>query len=207
MTQPLHLEIVDSRTCDIAEEWPNLSPSEHDVSRRFRSSVHQACYIVAHSRLRKMLAACIQCDPANVRVVRAHCPRCGRPGGRPHLDIEPIPIHFSLSHSDWLAAVVVADSPVGIDVQHVRSGLRGLAGQLHPAEQAQIGESDSRLARCWTRKEAVLKAVGVGVAHGVRHPYVGAGGPPIQPPGFRLTDLAVPAGFSCAMALVTTSES
>lgn len=84
-------------------------------------------------------------------------------------------IDFSISHAGrWVWAAFCRDAPVGIDVEELRllDDLGDLVGVLHPAEAASIrlqaGE-DARAAaffRCWTRKEAVLKAVGEGLMRG-----------------------------------------
>src|ERR1700742_4149820 len=99
------------------------------------------------------------------------CLHCGDQNhGRPFLaDRE---LEFSLSRTDGMAVVAVADSPVGVDVEH-RAGLRD------PDSVARMTLSRSELADCddcpetrrvshvlsaWTRKEAYLKGVGVGLA-------------------------------------------
>jgi phosphopantetheinyl transferase len=80
---------------------------------------------------------------------------------------------FNLSHSDdWIACVVSHRILVGIDVetfQHLRNYLDLLAMTTHPAERCIIDQATAarRLAlfkRCWTRKEAVLKATGMGLS-------------------------------------------
>jgi 4'-phosphopantetheinyl transferase len=95
---------------------------------------------------------------------------CRGPYGKPFLPDAPA---FSLSHSDrWIACAVSVRDPIGMDIEtFARLGdYRSLLGFVsHPAERRCIEEAmpHERLPlfkRCWTRKEAVLKAVGKGIA-------------------------------------------
>jgi 4'-phosphopantetheinyl transferase len=90
--------------------------------------------------------------------------------GKPFLPDCP---SFNLSHSgSWVACAVGRSEPVGIDVEafeHLQDYRDLLATTTHPAEYRSIDEAapDRRLAlfkRCWTRKEAVLKATGKGLS-------------------------------------------
>ncbi|MFI1648328.1 4'-phosphopantetheinyl transferase superfamily protein [Streptomyces avidinii] len=47
-------------------------------------------------------------------------------------------------------------------------------------------------ARCWTRREAVLKSTGEGLAHGARLPYVGTAAEPARTAEHQVYDLPVP---------------
>lgn len=81
-------------------------------------------------------------------------------------------LEFSISHSGrWVWAAFSWVAPVGIDIEEIDSlnDLAGLVDALHPAESAAIrrlppSEANSAFYRCWTRKEAVLKAVGEGLS-------------------------------------------
>ncbi|TDT30086.1 4'-phosphopantetheinyl transferase [Naumannella halotolerans] len=194
--------MVDSRRCDIDEQLRRLSPHERSTCDKIGNQTHRRGWICAHSQLRQLIAAMIGCAPSEVQFGRRPCPVCGGEGGRPVLATdEAHRIHFSISHSDWLVAIAVADRPVGIDVQVLRQNTYSLLNELSPVEQRQIGTSASRMNRCWARKEAVLKAAGIGIAHGLRAPHVGGADQPHQPPGFEISDLDVPRGFHGAVAV------
>ena len=97
--------------------------------------------------------------------------------GKPFLRDYPN-IHFNLSHCPGAALCVVADSPVGCDVERVPVSLdMDLCRQVCcESELAGILASPSPAAAftaLWTRKEALLKYTGEGIA-GVG--AVGAGG-------------------------------
>ncbi|HUA82010.1 MAG TPA: 4'-phosphopantetheinyl transferase superfamily protein [Dyella sp.] len=91
------------------------------------------------------------------------------PRGKPFLPNAPA---YNLSHSgSWVACAVSRDESVGIDVEtfaRLKDYRDLLAVIAHPAERRYIEQapSDDRLTlfkRCWTRKEAVLKATGEGL--------------------------------------------
>lgn len=80
-------------------------------------------------------------------------------------------IHFSISHSGNMVWVALCrGATVGIDVEEERniSDILELAELLHPAEKKSllhiVNDKLTKLFfRCWTRKEAVLKACGQGL--------------------------------------------
>lgn len=204
MIDSVKVELIDSRSGDPERYLSDLSVSERRVCSRFTRAEYRASYIAAHARLRQLLSDLVGCEPWAVPIVQSPCPRCGGSGGRPELAQRPLPVHFSITHSKWLVAIAVSESArVGVDIQSIHHGLGGIARQLHPVERVQVGESALRLARCWTRKEASLKALGIGVAHGIQEPLVGAGDQPVQPLGYELVDLEVPPEFYGAVAILS----
>ncbi|WP_234017625.1 MULTISPECIES: 4'-phosphopantetheinyl transferase superfamily protein [unclassified Streptomyces] len=100
------------------------------------------------------------------------CPGCGGPHGRPAVAGPPgEELHFSLSHSGGPALLAFAARPVGVDIERVPGGRDGpdAAASLHTLEQAELAAlppvyRPAASARCWTRKEACLKATGAGIS-------------------------------------------
>jgi 4'-phosphopantetheinyl transferase len=161
-------------------------------------------------------------------VDRAPCPSCGGPHGRPLLRGAPggpPQPYVSVASSGPLVAVAVSASwPVGVDVESFDgtgfAGFREVA--LHPDEREHVRGAAAR-ATVWARKEAVLKAAGVGLLvdpatvvvsapgtpaalldwprdpHRVRRPeYL-----PLPDPGsVRVVDVEAPAGYAAAVAVV-----
>ncbi|MFF3246813.1 4'-phosphopantetheinyl transferase family protein [Streptomyces sp. NPDC002870] len=148
-----------------------LDAAERTRAARFVHAPDSALYAVAHVALRRVLAAYLRISPADVRFARDSCPSCGGPHGRPVLDgASPRTLHFSLSHSPGLVLIAVAEAPVGVDVERVRSSEAAaiLVPSLHPAERAELArlpDEQLPMAVCclWTRKEAYLKGIGTGL--------------------------------------------
>ncbi|HEX9466333.1 MAG TPA: 4'-phosphopantetheinyl transferase superfamily protein [Alphaproteobacteria bacterium] len=112
-----------------------------------------------------------RCILASVLAVTGEALRFGRTGlGKPVV-VGADDLDFSVSHADRLCLIAVArGASVGIDVERVtpRLTLDALAqGFLCPAELALMRGADNRLRtlyRFWTRKEAYVKALGIGLS-------------------------------------------
>ena len=90
--------------------------------------------------------------------VGRRCDSCGGSHGRPTLEIRgSMPLWGSLARSGDVAAVAVSTAPVGVDVERRTEELPDPGAVLAPGEDA----ADVLLA--WVRKEAALKAAGVGL--------------------------------------------
>lgn len=112
----------------------------------------------------------------------AHCAAlCRAPTGgwQKNADNVPVPnegFYWSVSHKREWAAAVIADHPVGIDIEKIAPRrdelvLDELAGD---EEWAIIGDrSWDSFFRLWTAKEATLKANGVGIGKFARCRLVG----------------------------------
>jgi 4'-phosphopantetheinyl transferase len=84
-------------------------------------------------------------------------------------DGRPLPfdgIHWSLTHKTEYVGAVVSQAAIGIDLEKAQPRrTRGLFGKAASAAEWQLagGQSWDNFHRFWTAKEAVLKAVGVGL--------------------------------------------
>ena len=141
--------------------------------------------------------------------------------GKPRLAHPGAPA-FNLSHTDGLALVAVARSPVGIDVERLRplADAPGLARRfLAPAEATAVAAGgaaarDAAFLRVWTRKEAVLKASGHGLALDTRAIEVGTGprrrvltlAAAREAGDFELLSLPVARGWVAALALAASPD-
>ena len=85
----------------------------------------------------------------------------------------PIPVngvHWSLSHKTDIVGGVAAPLPVGLDLETIRPVSDGLMFKVAGDDEWRLVSGDRQHAffRFWTAKEAVLKAVGKGIA-GLSH--------------------------------------
>ncbi len=142
-----------------------LSTDEQRRADRFHFAHHRQRFTIARGVLRSLLGHYLGHTPEAVRF------RLG-PYGKPALP-DPARLFFNLSHSHDLALVAVTEAgQVGIDVEKVRPMVD--ADQLadryfSPRETARLRAltEEVRLAsffRCWTRKEAYIKATGLGMS-------------------------------------------
>ncbi|UOO37486.1 4'-phosphopantetheinyl transferase superfamily protein [Oscillospiraceae bacterium CM] len=82
--------------------------------------------------------------------------------------------HFNISHTKYAVAAVVASQPVGVDVERVRDIDRRVAetaltgNELSWLDKAGAENWRQRFFEIWTKKEAVLKRSGEGLAGGLK---------------------------------------
>ncbi|WP_406063376.1 4'-phosphopantetheinyl transferase superfamily protein [Streptomyces sp. NBC_01077] len=186
-----------------------LDGRERERAERFVSPGDRLRYVAAHIALRRVLALHTGTAPGDLRFTRATCPECGGPHGRPELAVDAPPVHFSLSHSHGLVLIAVAAAPVGADIQRSPGGgtVEACLPALHPAERAEVerrpeSARPTAFGRLWTRKEAYLKGIGKGLAHGASSDYLGTDTHG-RPPGWSVLDLdlAQDRAFAAAVAV------
>jgi len=143
-----------------------LSPDERDRAARFHFERDARKFSVARGRLRSILAMYVGLSPQDLCFIYS-----GQ--GKPSLRTSPRDIRFSISHSGDLALVAVAlGREVGVDIEKIREDVETdkLAERFFSdAERNAIRDlgTEQRVAaffRCWTCKEAFLKAQGVGLS-------------------------------------------
>jgi 4'-phosphopantetheinyl transferase len=190
-----------------------LSEDERARARRFRFDRDRTRFVHAHAALRRVLGRYTGCDPAGIVFTTGEH---GKPALYP--DLSRPPLHFNLSHSRHLAAVAVArDREVGVDIQHTRErfSVRDIiescfsAGEADALRRVPEPERQSAFYRCWTRKEAVLKAIGTGLTTPLNAFEVSVDGvprivrtawDPDEARRWTLADLDVPDGYAAAVA-------
>lgn len=116
--------------------------------------------------------------------------------GKPRLRGRP-GVHFNIAHCRRAVAVLVADRPVGVDVEAVRGRDSQVAAHCFDAsERLRVEASadpDREFFRYWTLKESYVKALGRGLSYPVRDVCfeVSADGVPASnkpQAGFRLVE-------------------
>jgi 4'-phosphopantetheinyl transferase len=192
-----------------------LDATERTRAQRFVHDLHRTRYIAAHAWLRRILGCYLACAPQDLEFVLG-------PHGKPELRApwsaqRPAPLRFNLSHSDNRALLAVSnDVAIGVDIEAIRPDLPDAtlaAGVLTAAERAELEQTPAaqRAAvffACWTRKEACMKALGLGLALEPRSLHVGmtARRQTLQIEQTRfpldLSPLPGPAGFAVALAAV-----
>jgi 4'-phosphopantetheinyl transferase len=158
----IHVWRIDFRADDGVDDRV-LSADERARAAQFRFDEHRRRYVHARSALRMLLAGYLSAAPESF--VFAY-DRYGKPsvdGG----------VHFNVAHSGDVAMAAFSRScSPGVDVERVRplDDLELLAARvMSPSELARFHalEPEARTRAfffLWTRKEAVLKAQGVGLS-------------------------------------------
>lgn len=152
----------------------------------------------AHALLRCVLTELTGIAPSAHAFTRC-CAICSGPHGKPELTSAPL--HTSLSYTPvGVAVAVTATAPVGVDVESIcATDFAGFADvALAPGESARTLPDR---ARAWTRKEALLKATGTGLAVDPRTVDV-RGRTTTTPLAAQLYDVPAPTGSACAVAVL-----
>ena len=149
--------------------WQQVLASD-ELARvsRFHFSRDRQRFVAARALLRRILASYLAMDPNSLSFSYS---KKEKPSlGPAHVDSG---ITFNLSHSGGIALFAFSRRrEVGIDVEQVRrdSDLEAIARRFFSArEQSQLAalpaeEKFDAFFRCWTRKEAYIKATGDGLS-------------------------------------------
>ena len=147
-----------------------LSDEERERMGRFRRPADAASFAGGRALVRLALAQLVGASPREL-VFDTWCARCGSTHGKPRLVEPPTEIEFNLSHAGPTLVLAVSSVPVGVDVERLdrraEADVAGLAfADDERAELAAVPTADRPAAflTCWTRKEAVLKGLGHGLA-------------------------------------------
>jgi 4'-phosphopantetheinyl transferase len=145
-----------------------LSGEEAARAARFLADIHRQHFVVAHARLRQLLAAPLGLAPEAIAFGAG-------PHGKPELAGTGAKsgLHFNLSHSDGVGLVGWSwNRQIGVDVEVWRT-MRDAAALVRrffsPAEGTAWealpeGERQEAFFNLWTRKEAYIKALGRGLS-------------------------------------------
>ncbi len=162
---PLAVSNLEMTGCEKllnAEELARANRFMHaDVRRRF---------VVCRGMLRRVMATAVSLQPEQIKF---HYEQWGKP----RLERRSRPeVHFNVAHSDEWALIALAQSPVGVDVEvlNERINYRAIASQILTSCESQAWDqlvgSDREMAtmQLWVCKEALLKAMGLGIAEGLK---------------------------------------
>ena len=146
-----------------------LSDDEHSRANRFHFEIDRKHFIVARGYLRTLISRYQEIPPAEIQFsYTSH----GKPllvTTNPQLQ----PFHFNLAHSGGLAVYAFTRiGEVGIDVERIRPDVTGdeIAKRFFSPTECACLETLSKESRhhaffnCWTRKEAFIKAIGIGLS-------------------------------------------
>jgi 4'-phosphopantetheinyl transferase len=186
-----------------------LTLSEREEAAAFLRQADQRRFVAGRALLRRMLSQATGAAPSALHLGRDV-------NGRPMLAIADPPA-FNVSHSGDLVLVAVGRVvSLGVDIERHRPdvAIDAVGPEVFTADElrrlADLGAQETMEAffRLWVAKEAVAKAVGTGLARDPRRFQVTPDGEVTVldrdsddvGAGWRVEEVAVPAGYSAAVA-------
>ncbi len=145
-----------------------LSADECSKAARFRFEKDSAKYIVARGTLRIILSHYLDKKPEELKFLYNQY-------GKPALYSSDTTqsINFNLSHSYGLALIAVAQNrDIGVDIEYIRTNFdyEEIAKRFFSPTEKAVWRSlptsvkQEAFFNCWTRKEAYIKAKGMGLS-------------------------------------------
>ncbi len=157
-----------------------LSEQERTRAAAFRFDHHRSSYIFHHTALRRLLGGYLGRPPESLDF------RYGEKG-KPELAPPWQGLHFNLSHSGGAGLYGFSRSTrLGVDIEHIRP----VTYAAEIAERYLKEPAGDDFLRLWTRREAAVKAAGIGLAGLER-----------EPEGVRQVELPALEGYSVALAV------
>jgi 4'-phosphopantetheinyl transferase len=142
-----------------------LSPDELSRAERLRHATDRRRFVVARSQLRRLLSHRLEVSPQSIVFGYTR-------SKKPILDTPAAAVYFNVSHSEDRALFAVSERcQPGIDLEYLKRAIEpeNLAQRFFtPAEHALLmrfpaAERKREFLVAWTRKEAVVKALGDGL--------------------------------------------
>lgn len=151
------------RVADVPDGRQLLDDHERVTLARLERAPAAEGYAAAHALARRAVAGVVGSPADRLRFDR-RCDTCGEQHGKPTLPDFPA-VHLSLSHANGFVAVALTSAlPVGVDVESARAtAFPGFAEvALHQDERLAVDRTAPGVVT-WVRKEAALKALGIGL--------------------------------------------
>lgn len=163
----IHVWVVPIQLSDsmVANFHNVLSPDERTRVGKFRFDHLRQSFIFTRGTLRLLLGRYLQLAPEEVSF-------CYSGTGKPNVDIETS-LRFNTSHSGNIVLFAFArECDLGVDVEQIRvlADMDRIVSRFFcPEEVSQFAslppaQRENAFFRCWTRKEAYLKATGNGLS-------------------------------------------
>ncbi len=159
---------LDDARVDVDGGRELLSPDERERAARFHFEQHRRRFLLAHIALHWILSGYLKIPPARLYFELGS-------NGKPKLppSLANRGFEFNLSHSNDMALLAInLIGEVGVDIEYVKPGFKfeEIAESFFTAREfAELRGLPSELQRqaffrCWTCKEAFLKAKGTGLS-------------------------------------------
>jgi 4'-phosphopantetheinyl transferase len=212
LKQSVHVWAVrlDQEGVDLARAQDFISADEAERAERFMFDRDRRRYLVAHMALHGILKRYLPSAPATLRF------EIGT-NGKPRLPnaLAASGVRFNLSHSNEMALLAVTHGrEIGVDIEYVKEQFefQEIAEKFFTAREVAAMRSvvpqlqRQAFFKCWTSKEAFLKAKGTGLSGKLDEVEISlAADQRVQinaaVPGWSLTELAAMDGYETALVI------
>ena len=165
-----------------------LSDSEKKRADHFRFESDFSGYVSVHALLRMELSRLIKKDAKEIRIEQDI-------NGKPFIPDMNLP--FNLSRTEKIFAFVIGRETqfLGVDIEQIKPDIdyTGISKNFFSLKEQQliyltdrVDDRRSTFYEIWTRKEALLKAIGVGITTELKKVQVLQGRNQIDIPGIRI---------------------
>lgn len=149
----------------IPDFYNYLSDNEKARANRFKHKSDFNCYTAAHALLRIKLSKELKTTAKSILISETE-------NGKPFASGVDLPFNLSRSKSMFAFAIGRSNQAVGIDIEQIKSSIdiKSISRNYFSISEQQsifsfekVTDQNCRFFEFWTRKEALLKAIGIGI--------------------------------------------
>ena len=141
-----------------------LSLKEKKKAVRFRKDLDRQVYVAGRGMLRVLIGECLDLFPAEIEIIEERF-------GKPYLKGFRENFQFNVSNSGQFVAIAIhpGQQQLGIDLEAIDEQFEywEVAGHYFSNDECDGVYSHRDFYKVWTKKEALLKATGVGLVDGL----------------------------------------
>jgi 4'-phosphopantetheinyl transferase len=169
---------LDANPDQLQQNWNVLDSNEKIQADKFKNPVLRDRYVRAHGQLRTVLAHYVNAAPASLRIAKTS-------HGKPYL-VDYTELAFNLSHTSNVMVLAIAKQcQLGVDIEQCkpRGNLADLVAKCFSDaeasywQQLNADQQHRQFYQFWTRKEALVKATGLGISLGLKHCVINPANP------------------------------
>lgn len=158
---------LENNRLSLCDQSKILSIAELSRANQFVKPSDQHNFIKSKMATRKILSRYLSCAPREIQfIVGNH--------GKPMIAASHVQFNTS-DAGDYLLLGVTLRNAIGVDIEYEKKQLDFLAlakrffavSEYHAIASLPSSEQKAAFYRCWTRKEAYMKAIGTGLSYGL----------------------------------------